>query len=536
MKNRLFYRYFFCLFLFFSGCASIQSPEGGKKDTTPPRILSIQPPNQTVSFSGSEIIITFSEPIKVATSDKAIHLMPEVKGETKLKTQNRKLILEFLEPLPKNVTYKISFGEVKDLTEGNVMDSVFNYAFSTGEILDSGKVVGKIINSYENKAEPGFFIGLYSKDSIKEYNFLFKEPKYYTFSNKSGVFDFTNLPCDSFYIFGFKDNNSNLKFDGFLEKAAMPTEPEVKTVCSLDSVFPIPFYTTTIPYSGRVILDAQFHNSSTISFGLCSGCSVGSLQINISDTLKNYELEIDTFQWFSVPKNRIFISLKDTLPAEFQLTVKGIIDTFGISGDTVLYLNKEISEKSKGYKIFNPLKSTDPICFLNYTPLREYNALFGKIGLTDSIGNKINFTIESGPFLFRLIPDLPELSNSKLLELTTYFKDTISESITLPGVNGKGTISGKTINYQNVIIELIDSNEKIIEKSFNQEFEFFEIEPGEYKLRVILDKDNNKVWTQGSFTPYQLPEPVYFYPATLKLRPNWILEGINIEIPENLIY
>lgn len=536
MKNRLFYRYFLYLFLFFLGCASIQSPEGGKKDSIPPRILSIQPPNQTVNFSGSQIIITFSEPIKVVTSDKTIHLMPEVKGETKLKIQNRKLILEFLEPLPKNVTYKISFGEVKDLTEGNVMDSVFNYAFSTGEILDSGKVVGKIINSYENKAEPGFFIGLYSRDSIKDFNFLLKEPKYYTFSNKLGMFDFTNLPCDSFYIFGFKDKNSNLKFDGFLEKAAISSEPEVKAVCSLDSVFSIPFYTTTIPYSGRVIMDALFHSSSTISFGLCSGCSVGNLQIIISDTLKNYELEIDTFQWFSVPKNRIFISLKDTLPAEFQLTVKGVIDTFGISGDTVLSLNKEIPEKSKGYKIFNPLKSTDPIYFLNDSPLRENKSLFEKISITDSIGNKINYSLESGPFLFRLIPDLQESPNSKILEVTTCFKDTISESITLPDVNGKGTISGKTINYQNVIIELLDASGKIIEKSFNQEFEFFEIEPGEYKLRVILDKDNNKVWTQGSFTPYQLPEPVYFYPATLKLRPNWILEGINIEIPENLIY
>ena len=47
--------------LLLCACASIQSPQGGPKDTEPPKILKMTPENLTRNFKAKKIVIEFDE-------------------------------------------------------------------------------------------------------------------------------------------------------------------------------------------------------------------------------------------------------------------------------------------------------------------------------------------------------------------------------------------------------------------------------------------------------------------------------------------
>ena len=38
-------------------CASIQQPQGGPRDTTPPKVLKMEPKDQTVNFTAKKVVI-----------------------------------------------------------------------------------------------------------------------------------------------------------------------------------------------------------------------------------------------------------------------------------------------------------------------------------------------------------------------------------------------------------------------------------------------------------------------------------------------
>lgn len=59
------------------------------------------------------------------------------------------------------------------------------------------------------------------------------------------------------------------------------------------------------------------------------------------------------------------------------------------------------------------------------------------------------------------------------------------------------------------------------------------VDPGEYKLKIVLDKNENKQWDSGDLYKRKQPEKVYYHPELFKVRSNWDLE-INLEFNKML--
>jgi hypothetical protein len=72
---------------------------------------------------------------------------------------------------------------------------------------------------------------------------------------------------------------------------------------------------------------------------------------------------------------------------------------------------------------------------------------------------------------------------------------------------------------EKVIYRVISKAEKINIKLLN---------PGEYKLRIISDDNNNNNWDTGNYLLKQQAEKVNYYPGNIKVRANWDLE-INLK-------
>ncbi|HHN48750.1 MAG TPA: hypothetical protein ENN08_07490, partial [Bacteroidales bacterium] len=134
---------FVCLML--AACANPVAPTGGPRDTDPPVILRSEPENGSVNFDAREIRIWFDEFIQLrGLSQKFLSSPPFIKvPETRIR--GKSLVIRFDEELRPNTTYTLFFGDaIADFTEGNAIPN-FRYIFSTGPVLDSMELSGKLV-------------------------------------------------------------------------------------------------------------------------------------------------------------------------------------------------------------------------------------------------------------------------------------------------------------------------------------------------------------------------------------------------------
>jgi hypothetical protein len=77
-------------------------------------------------------------------------------------------------------------------------------------------------------------------------------------------------------------------------------------------------------------------------------------------------------------------------------------------------------------------------------------------------------------------------------------------------------------DYKGYTIQLLKENFELIDEvSNNPEFSFNLIEPGKYKIRVLIDANNDGQWSPGNMLEQIEPEPVYLYPELLVIRADW---------------
>ena len=75
-------------------------------------------------------------------------------------------------------------------------------------------------------------------------------------------------------------------------------------------------------------------------------------------------------------------------------------------------------------------------------------------------------------------------------------------------------------------IQLLNEKDEVVkELSAVEQGTLFEyLEPTTFYLRLYIDWNGDGEWTTGDWLLHRQPEPVYYYPAKLKLRANWDFE------------
>ena len=77
-------------------------------------------------------------------------------------------------------------------------------------------------------------------------------------------------------------------------------------------------------------------------------------------------------------------------------------------------------------------------------------------------------------------------------------------------------------DYNRFIVQLVDDKFEIIQEAQDEKKILFRnIEPGSYRIRVLIDADEDGKWSPGNMKKQILPEPVYIYPELLVIRPDW---------------
>jgi hypothetical protein len=111
--------------------------------------------------------------------------------------------------------------------------------------------------------------------------------------------------------------------------------------------------------------------------------------------------------------------------------------------------------------------------------------------------------------------------------------DTITATvITYPILNPEnyGVLRGRvTTKEPNYILELIDDKKTVVQRLRNtQAYEFKNIKQGKYRLRLIIDSNNNGIWNTGRYEQRLSAEPIIYYPGLILIKQNFEVDDINL--------
>ncbi|MDP4263399.1 MAG: Ig-like domain-containing protein [Bacteroidota bacterium] len=186
-----------------TGCANIVPPQGGPRDSLPPVLIKVTPPDSSVNFATNRINFSFNEYIDIDNFLQNAIISPIPKSMPQPTRKLNTLSIRLKDSLEPNTTYTINFGKsIKDFNEGNIMKD-FTYVFSTGRVIDSLSFAGSVILAETGKTDSTLIVILHKKS---EDSAVVKErPRYMAKLDNKGNFVFHNLPAGTFYVYALDD-------------------------------------------------------------------------------------------------------------------------------------------------------------------------------------------------------------------------------------------------------------------------------------------------------------------------------------------
>lgn len=205
------------------GCANIIPPQGGPRDSLPPQLLRASPPDSSLNVTARRIVLEFDEFID-AQNTQSVLVTPYPETPPSFEAKLRTLTVTLRDTLEANTTYTINFGDaIKDVNEGNILRN-FDYTFSTGAALDSLTFRGNVLVAETGRIDTNMVAVLYR--NLDDSAIINDRPRYIARLDRSGAFQFRNLPPGTFALYAFGDVNSR-RYPGRAQLFAFADSPIV---------------------------------------------------------------------------------------------------------------------------------------------------------------------------------------------------------------------------------------------------------------------------------------------------------------------
>lgn len=209
-----------CVSIFFLSCGKEKPPTGGPKDTVPPEIINVEPSNLTKNYNKQRIEITFSEQIDSDSFQDALIIYPNILKKRFVWSKSR-ISIKILEKLLQNQTYHITVDNHCNDLHHNPLESIYHFAFATGNSIDENSISGTIVFDGElTETDNKIYISLYSaEDTVLIAKTIAEDNKFY----------FQNLKRSGYILSAFQDIDDDLEYDfkkePFFEQEVNLNEP-----------------------------------------------------------------------------------------------------------------------------------------------------------------------------------------------------------------------------------------------------------------------------------------------------------------------
>jgi uncharacterized protein (DUF2141 family) len=556
--------------LYLIACANVSSPTGGPRDEEPPKLLSAIPRNNSTNVNSREVILEFDEEVRLDGLSKQLIITPRLDIPYKSQVRRNVVSLTFEEKLPENTTFTLSFREaVKDLTEGNAAENL-TLAFSTGPFIDSLTLTGYVNNLLTGKPVEKATLGLYQvEDTIDIYN---GKPFYFSQTDASGQFTFRNLKAGEYSIYAWNDKNENLQLeskneayaflDGTISISTSDTLPTLSLVQNdyrelapvysrpAGTYYEIKFnkgladYSVTYP-SGDSLLSMYKADQNlirwypsvnkdslqayiTVSDSLTTNAWSDTLYIKFNEQsrskpepftykVKPTDGKITRSQTFEISFSKPVETVNEDLIAlqfdSLNILKKDSLTTYQLNNNrTIFTISPDL--RTRQLNIYDSINT--PLNNLpDTTSEKDRNQLQQMIQqFNNNSGKTFYIRLEKGAFIS------VEGDSSEAGELSYTFSKPSDFAILAGNVNTEEPA---------YIVQLLNANSEVVREVNNTKaYRFTNVPPGDYTIRILIDKNRNGRWDAGNILENRMPEPVIFYDKVIPLKANWEVVDENL--------
>jgi hypothetical protein len=485
----------FGFLLMISSCATIVMPSGGAKDSSPPTVAKTYPEQKSLQFSDNKLVFYFDEFIELNLPQTNVTVSPYSSTMPNARVLGKKAIFTFEEGLKPNTTYSINLtNAVKDNNEGNLLP-FYNLTFSTGKFLDTG-----ILSFGLSDAKTNAWSDMAKVCLVKTKSDFFGKNYRYVAPSKDGLAQFSNLANESFYVFTFIDSNMNMIWDkteaiGFIKEPIKVGHVLSKIKLFQQSQKKTNFFVTPISSS-------EFNISASEDIYFPDLTDPEHVLINL--TPRQLKLIVKTgFQ--STP-----LRLKYNLDKYETIELP--------ASKPSLYLELLANSGERSSKLVRPDTIKIPFnAFIDKIDTNKIKLKLGENQVKPNIqfqkNNLLIIGLEHGKE-YKLILDSQALYskiqyNQALSQtLTTYPQDKFFNELTI-------TLDPDLAsNRKAKLYHLIENEWKPIEKQ--PKLLFKDIYGDEVKIYILLDNNNDGLWTAGDIEREIQPEELFL--ETIKLE------------------
>ncbi|MCA6362271.1 MAG: Ig-like domain-containing protein [Bacteroidetes bacterium] len=539
VRHRLNFLWLAAVLLLLARCAQVVTPNGGAKDTRPPVAVKYSPDSAAVNANAQRVVIEFNEYVTLSNVNEQLIISPPLANPPEVSIRRREVVIDFKDTLRPNTTYTLSFGNsIRDITEGNVLDN-FRYVFSTGPVVDSLRIRGRVTDAFTLAGEKEALVILYNTaaDSAP----LKMRPWYFTKTRADGSFELTNLRAGSYKVVAITDKNA----DYLWQNAAG------ERIAYRDSLLTLNANCDTLQLRLFQQTESRQRVRNTVQV------APGKVMVYFAFPAKKPELR---FTEPLSPQIKLFTERNrtgDTLTLWFSSNTTDTLGLIAADGGEI-FDTAEVrifdpndkrfrprggqpdARKLMVYATVNNNQKADlysPLAVLTSIPVREFNAA--------------GIILTRGRDTLRINPQLDSLSRRRIQLLSTLQEDSAYKLVVLPntvtdwfGQRNKDTI---TINFQprtpddygnlkvttrnlkpgNYLLQLLNEKGLVVNEytiTSDQSVSFEHLLPGQYALRLITDTNKNGRYDSGNYTEHRQPEIVKLYGGNVKVRAGWDLD------------
>jgi len=523
------FRYFSFLLIvmLLLSCARRGRPEGGPKDFDKPIMVRSIPEFKSLYFEEDEIKIYFDEYVKLKDVNSQLIISPPLKNNpviSPLGSPSKKITIKISDTLQENTTYTFNFAQsIIDNTEGNILDN-FKYIFSTGDYIDSLRIKGGIKDAFLLNMIENPTIMLYPVDENYNDSIVFNEKPTYVGSTIDTLkWEITNIKAGTYRLIALNDARKNYKFNP--KEDRMGFNSEFITIPG-DSVIDLSLFKERLPF--KLVSRPKDISKGLVIIGFEGNSNDVDIQV-LSDTPEDFksfyakDRKTDTLNyWFNhfeldtlllrVEKDAFIDTVKIKIDEEeidslrLELSTTGMLhlrDTLKLGASVpIMKLDSSKFHFIDGDSLNIPLQL--------YLSERRDRI---DIGFEKEVNQNYKLFIEPGA-----IEDLMGVKNDTLMASIKTGK--VSEYCSL-------FLTINNIDRFPVILDLINEKGEIVGKKFAtgpEEFEFRNLRPSRFKIRIIYDDNGNQKWDTGNFLKNLQPEEVYYVKTIIEAKPNWEVE------------
>ena len=541
-------------------CASRGTPGGGPIDRTPPEILQTEPhPDSTGITNLSEIVILFSERMDESTAVNAVFISPLLKYLPEW-SGGDELTLTLQDTLKKDVTYVVTIGSGASDSRRNRMADSYQFAFSTGSIIQRGRISGLVYGISEK--DPFYVYAYYEPDTVfTEVDPASHPADFLSQPGARGAFILNYLKPGTYRVFIVEDQNHNFLLDADYERVGIPTR-DVR----LDSANPIfndlYFRVSRIDTIPPVLTGARAMDAGKVLLRMSEPVKhPDKNQITINDTLSGKPLNIRYVIPNKEEKNQYFIFTDDqNAGSGYRLMIGQLCDTSGNCQDSTQFavfsgaaehdttrfriLKLTPRDSSVNVPIDRPAtiqmsKAVDSLSFASAFTIRTSDdKQVDAVWIWDDLENGY-LTAPNG-----FHPGVTYRFSIRCGDIISVWGDsltdsTVSRTFTTRSQDDFGSFSGFTDlpddlpGITHMFIKAVGGRMSAINFRPDQDglFRIPWLAEGKYIVGGYVDLDRNLKYSPGSINPFKYAEPYYIKSDTINIRKRWEVSDYSFGIP-----